>query len=49
MAPLPSASSAPSRPDGLIEVMLPCGAVVRVDGHVDGRALRQVLGALAGR
>ena len=48
-APLPSASTASSRPEGLIEVVLPCGAVVRVDGHVDGRALRRVLGALEGR
>ena len=40
-APLP-------RPEGLIEIMLPGGALVRVDAHVDGRALRRVLGALAG-
>jgi transposase len=37
-----------SRPEGLIEIVLPGGALVRVDTHVDGRALRRVLGALAG-
>jgi len=30
----------------LIEIVLPGGASVRVDAHVDGRALRRVLGAL---
>jgi transposase len=44
-----SAPSAPTRPAGLIEVVLPGGVVVRMDGHVDGRALRRVLGALEGR
>ena len=39
----------PTRPEGLIEVVLPGGVVVRVDGHVDGRALRRVLAALEGR
>jgi transposase len=39
----------PLRPDGLIEIELPGGVVVRVDGQVDGRALRRVLGALEGR
>jgi hypothetical protein len=29
--------------------MLPGGVVVRVDGHVDERALRRVLAALEGR
>jgi transposase len=48
-APPPSAPTAPSRPEGLIEVVLPGGVMVRVDGHVDGRALRRVLGALDGR
>lgn len=42
----PSAASAPTRPAGLIEVVLPGGVVVRLDAHVDGRALRRVLGAL---
>ncbi len=39
----------PSRPDGLIEIVLPGGVVLRVDAQVDGRALRRVLGALEGR
>jgi transposase len=34
------------RAEGLIEIMLPGGASVRVDAQVDGRALRRVLGAL---
>jgi transposase len=34
------------RADGLIEIVLPGGASVRVDAQVDGRALRRVLGAL---
>ena len=41
----PSATHA----DGLIEIVLPSGVSVRVDAHVDGRALRRVLGALEGR
>ena len=41
----PSAAHA----DGLIEIVLPSGVSVRVDAHVDGRALRRVLGALEGR
>jgi transposase len=32
--------------EGLIEIVLPGGASVRVDAQVDGRALRRVLGAL---
>ena len=44
-APLPP----PSRPDGVIEIVLPSGVLVRVDAAVDGRALRRVLGALADR
>jgi transposase len=35
------------RPEGLIEIMLADGISIRVDAHVDGRALRRVLGALA--
>ena len=31
---------------GLIEIVMPGGIVVRVDGHVDERALRRVLTAL---
>jgi len=45
----PSTALAPSRPEGLIEIVLPGGMVVRMDAHVDGRALRRVLGALEGR
>lgn len=37
---------APPRVAGLIEIVLPSGASVRVDAHVDGRALRRVLGVL---
>jgi transposase len=44
----PSSALAP-RPEGLIEIVLPGGMVVRMDAHVDGRALRRVLGALEGR
>jgi transposase len=51
--PLPSAaipaSSSPPRAEGLIEIVLVGGVLVRVDAHVDGRALRRVLGALAER
>ena len=39
----------PAHADGLIEIMLPSGVSLRVDAHVDGRALRRVLGALEGR
>jgi transposase len=35
-----------SRSEGLIEIVLPSGVLVRVDAEVDGRALRRVLGAL---
>lgn len=45
----PVASSPTLRAEGLIEIMLPGGVVVRVDAHVDGRALRRVLGALEER
>jgi transposase len=43
------ASAAPlsSRTEGLIEIVLLSGVSLRVDAHVDGRALRQVLSALA--
>ncbi len=46
---LPAPSSSPPRLDGLIEILLPGGVSLRVDGHVDGRALRRVLVALEGR
>ena len=45
----PSSPAASARPDGLIEIVLPSGVVVRLDGHVDAGALRRVLGALDGR
>ncbi len=41
--------SMPARPEGLIEVVLLGGVVVRVDAHVDERALRRVLAALEAR
>jgi transposase len=44
--PLPAARSGP---DGLIEIVLPTGVLLRVDATIDGRALRRVLGALDGR
>ena len=47
--PAPSTPLAPSRPEGLIEVVLPGGVVVRMDAHVDGGALRRVLVALGRR
>jgi hypothetical protein len=40
---------AASRGKGLIEIVLPGGSVVRVDAHVDDRALRCVLEALCAR
>src|SRR3954468_15667435 len=51
LAPPPAAdtTASPSRMQGLIEIVLPGGATVRVDAHVDGRALRRVLAALAER
>jgi len=45
-------STAPTslpRLEGLIEIVLSDGITLRVDAQVDGRALRRVLGALAGR
>jgi hypothetical protein len=42
-------SAAPPRPDGLIELVMPSGVVVRMDANVDGRALRRILGALEER
>ena len=44
-----TAPPSPAHPEGLIEIVLPCGVSLRVDAHVDGRALRRVLGALDGR
>lgn len=49
-SPQPPAPAAPTPPHaGLIEITLPGGALVRVDGSVDGAALRRVLAALEGR
>ncbi len=45
----PPSAEPPSRPEGLIEIVLPGGVSLRVDAQVDGRALRRVLGALEGR
>ena len=46
MAPSPTP---PPRPAGLIEIIFPGGASVRVDAEVDARALRRVLSALQER
>ena len=46
---VPSPPPQSSRPDGLIEIVLPSGVVVRVDAEVDSRALRRVLGILDDR
>jgi transposase len=45
----PSTASASARPEGLIEIVLPGGTMVRMDAHVDARALRRVLSVLDGR
>ena len=45
---LASPSSSP-RSEGLIEILLPSGVSLRVDAHVDARALRRILGALESR
>ena len=47
--PTPVVPPSPAHADGLIEIVLPSGVSLRVDAHVDGRALRRVLGALEGR
>ena len=44
-----SPSPQSSRPDGVIEIVLPSGVLVRVDAEVDSRALRRVLGILDDR
>ena len=49
-APVPQLPPAPTPPHaGLIEIALRGGASVRVDGSVDGAALRRVLDILEGR
>ena len=45
----PAPRSPPPRPEELIEIQLPCGVSLRVDAHVDGRALRRVLEVLESR
>ena len=45
----PPSTVSPSRTEGLIEIVLRGDVLVRVDAHVDGRALRRVLAALAER
>ena len=47
--PTPVVPPSAAHADGLIEIVLPSGVSLRVDAHVDGRALRRVLGALEGR
>ena len=47
--PTPVVPPSPAHADGFIEIVLPSGVLLRVDAHVDGRALRRVLGALEGR
>lgn len=57
LTPSPSSTSSspafsvspPTAPPGSIEIVLGGGVLVRVDAHVDGRALRRVLGALSER
>ena len=44
-----STGSASARPEGLIEIVLPGGTMVRMDAQVDARALRRVLSVLDGR
>ena len=46
-APVPAVATL--RAKGLIEIVLPGGTSVRVDAHVDDRALRCVLDALHAR
>jgi hypothetical protein len=48
-SPALTSPSIPARPEGLIEILLPGGVSLRVDSHVDARALRRVLSALEGR
>jgi transposase len=48
-APLTTASSCRRRSQGIIEIDLGSGHRIRVDGDVDGDALRRVLDALVRR
>ena len=45
---VPAPSLPTSAPSRTVEISLPSGSVVRVDQHVDARALRRILGALRG-
>jgi transposase len=45
----PPALESPARPPARIEVVLPCGTVLRLDEDVGADALRRVLVALRGR
>jgi len=47
--PVLGSPSLPPRAEGLIEILLPGGVCLRVDAHVDARALRRILSALEGR
>jgi transposase len=47
--PVLASPSSPPRSEGLIEILLPNGVSLRVDAHVDARALRRILGALESR
>jgi transposase len=49
VAPTPVLPPAVERPEGLIELVLPSGVIMRLDAHVDAGALRRVLDALDGR
>ena len=42
----PASPSFPPRAEGLIEILLPGGVCLRVDAHVDTRALCRILSAL---
>jgi transposase len=48
-APEPLLPPAAARPEGLIELVLASGVIMRLDAHVDAGALRRVLDALDGR
>jgi transposase len=45
----PPAPDGPARAPARIEVVLPCGTVLRMDEHVGADALRRVLAVLRGR
>ena len=47
--PLPPAPDSPARSSARMEVVLPCGTVLRLDEDVGADALRRVLAVLRGR